>query len=498
VLEEYVRALKKYVTVSCACVLVAFFVANFYPKKFVINRKVSFGIDFVDRKELKVRLDYDLFIENKLKDNAALIAEAFLKDNIKAIPKIHHDKIGIIYKKGENVGKIKELIGTVDANLYIKDDHENNNLIVWYTEKRLKKLNEQLLANTISIFTKRLSAENIEKFRIRPLGKDIQVMVAADEDFSKVKKLLADSGRLTFHFVIEDHEKGFDVVEIEDMTTGVKFPIDRNAVMDGKHVIGSKVTEYEGKPVVSFKLDSVGTRKFAGITKNNMGRVLALVLNDKIISAPRIGDEIANGEVFISGAFSTIEVNRINNMVNGGYLQTDIEIVEENDIKSSISEVTASNVVLLFTICVIMATAFVVIFFRNKVVASYALLFLSFVVAAIAMLNMTKTVLDLFGFFGIMIALCQTLYCIYLLNSEYIKENGSTDNKSKKYVLNNAFDRAEKNIDKVNFLGMVLFLLLYNIGNRDIGDMALVFFVGILSNVFVFKFGLKCFLERKL
>jgi preprotein translocase subunit SecF len=84
------------------------------------------------------------------------------------------------------------------------------------------------------------------------------------------------------------------------------------------------------------------------------------------------------------------------------------------------------------------------------------------------------------------------------LHVEYTKEFNLKGNKNKKYALSNALSKIEGQMSRVDIFGILVFVLLYNFGGVNVRNVSLAFFLGILSNIFIFKFCFKCFLEKKL
>src|SRR6185436_10213302 len=99
-------------------------------------------------------------------------------------------------------------------------------------------------------------------------------------------------------------------VEQADPTDGGPLPLQKRILLGGENLIDSQQTFDQGSlPVVSFKFDSVGARKFGDATSKNVGKRFAIVLDNKIISAPVIKDAILGGSGIISGNF-TVESAR--------------------------------------------------------------------------------------------------------------------------------------------------------------------------------------------
>ena len=115
---------------------------------------------------------------------------------------------------------------------------------------------------------------------------------------------------------------------------GEEVIVNKKIIMSGENLIDAqpRVDNQSNNPMVSFTLDRYGAQKFGKVTTNNIGKRLAIVLDNKIISAPVIREAITGGSGTISGNFSFQEVTDLALLLRSGALPTPINIVEERTV----------------------------------------------------------------------------------------------------------------------------------------------------------------------
>src|SRR3546814_12326676 len=102
--------------------------------------------------------------------------------------------------------------------------------------------------------------------------------------------------------------------------------------VSGDTLVDAQATFQDNQPVVSFRFDSLGGRRFAQTTKENVGKQLAIVLDQKVISAPRIREPILGGSGIISGNFTVQGANDLALLLRAGALPAPLKVVEERTV----------------------------------------------------------------------------------------------------------------------------------------------------------------------
>ena len=159
------------------------------------------------------------------------------------------------------------------------------------------------------------------------------------DDPNRIKNLLGKTANLTFRLVSEEEDDfGSELLFFEDGNTQLK--VNKRVVMSGDNLTNARPTfdNQNNESVVSFTLDRVGAKKFARVTQKNIGKKLAIILDNKIISAPVIRDAILGGNGQISGDFTFQSATDFALLLRSGALPAPLNIVEERTVGPDLGE----------------------------------------------------------------------------------------------------------------------------------------------------------------
>ena len=152
------------------------------------------------------------------------------------------------------------------------------------------------------------------------------------KDPSRIKDLLGKTAQLNFRLITDKKDDFGSEKMISE--NGEEVIVNKKIIMSGENLIDAqpRVDNQSNSPMVAFTLDRYGAQKFGKVTTNNIGKRLAIVLDNKIISAPVIREAITGGSGTISGNFSFQEVTDLALLLRSGALPTPINIVEERTV----------------------------------------------------------------------------------------------------------------------------------------------------------------------
>ena len=110
------------------------------------------------------------------------------------------------------------------------------------------------------------------------------------------------------------------------------YVVKRQVELSGENLIDAQPSFQDNQPVVSFRFDNAGARKFGKITQENVGKPFAIVLDDKVISAPNIREPILGGSGIISGSFTVESANELSVLLRAGALPAPLKVIEERSV----------------------------------------------------------------------------------------------------------------------------------------------------------------------
>ncbi|MCL1911556.1 MAG: protein translocase subunit SecD [Leptospirales bacterium] len=259
--------------------------------------------------------------------------------------------------------------------------------------------------------------------------------------------------------------------------------LEKQAVVNGTDISEATVNHDEyGQIVVSFRTTAEGALKFANATREeNRGKRLAIVLDDKIRSAPNINDNITTGSGQISGGFNYEEAMTLTRVIKEGALPVDLNIIEERIVGPSLGKDSIESGVRAVLIGVIGIMIFMFIYYRGGgLIANFGLcLNLLFMLALLSLLGATLTLPGIAGFVLTVGMAIDANIIIY----ERIKEEKATGKSYRRSVLA-GFERGFDTILDSNLTTLIAAFVLLQFGTGPIKGFAVTLLIGIISSMF--------------
>src|SRR3954447_3875847 len=192
------------------------------------------------------------------------------------------------------------------------DISENGDLIqLTYTEAGLNDRVRRAVDQAIEVLRRRIDALGTTEPNIQRQGADrILVQVPGLQDPQRLKEILGQTAKLEFRMVAEPGATDVDLLPSKE-TPGQTQAIERRVIVEGGDLTDAQpgFDNRTGEPVVNFKFNIRGAQRFGQTTSENVGRLLAIVLDNQVISAPRILSPITGGSGQISGRFTVQQAN---------------------------------------------------------------------------------------------------------------------------------------------------------------------------------------------
>ncbi len=236
-----------------------------------------------------------------------------------------------------------------------------------------------------------------------------------------------------------------------------------------------------GQPVVSFEMNRQGARIFSRVTGANEGKLLAIVLDEKVFSAPRIKSKIPNGQGIIEGQFTMEDAQDLANVLEVGALPAPVQIIEERTVGPSLGHDSITQGTTSAAVGLIFVILFMLWYYRlGGVISDIALaLNMLFVMAVLAGFQGTLT---LPGIAGIILTIGMAVDANVLI-FERIREEIRTG-KTVKASIDAGYSRAIVTILDANITTLIAAVVLYQFGTGPIKGFALTLMIGIIASMF--------------
>jgi protein-export membrane protein SecD len=344
------------------------------------------------------------------------------------------------------------------------------------------------IGQTIEIVRRRVDETGTNEPVITRQGdRRVLVQLPGVDDPQRIKDLLGKTAKLGFHLVDERATRTgrggagalvLPMLEDPAQEIGVK----RRAMVTGEMLTNASASfDQFGNPVVSFRLDSRGADRFCRVSRDNVGKPFAIVLDNEVISAPVIREAICGGQGQISGGFNVQEANDLSLLLRAGALPAPLTIAEERSIGPSLGadsvEAGKKAAMVGFAFVII----FMVISYGTFGFISVISLFVN-VTLVFGILSALQATLTLPGIAGIVLTIGMAVDANILI-FERIRED-YLQGRSVLGAIQSGFDNAFSTIIDANLTGLIAAVLLYSFGTGPIKGFAVTLSIGILTTLF--------------
>ena len=459
----------------------------------LVDKKVNLGLDLQGGSYLLLEINTDPLISDRIQDKVIPLKKILKKNKI-------NYKNFTVNKKNLNFEIDNQNIKKFDLIFYSKKDNllnpfmvnyntyelnfidENGIITVSFSKYGIITLNNAALKQSIEIIRRRIDDVGTKEPTILQRGdKRILVELPGVKDPERIKNLLGKTAQLNFRLVSENNnEFGIDKLISEN---GEELSVSKRIIMSGENLVDAqpRLDSQSNQPTVSFTLDRVGAQKFGRTTTDNVGKRLAIVLDDKIISAPSIREPIAGGSGIISGNFTFQESTDLALLLRSGALPTPLSIVEERTVGPDLGEDSIKS----GTISLMVGFLLVIIFMLYKyrifgIIANISLVANLFML--IGVLTMLEATLTLPGIAGIILTVGMAVDANVLIY-ERIKEELKTE-KSIIHAFDIGYNKAKITVLDANITTLIAAIILFAFGSGPVKGFAVTLGIGIVTTLF--------------
>lgn len=413
----------------------------------------------------------------------------------------NNDIIQIKFKSENDLNKGKNIIRDINPDFDFQEIYLDNEIIlkIIISNKTKKAITEFAIKQNLETLNNRVNELGVAEPVIQQQGLDrIVIQLPGVQDTAKAKEILGRTALLEMRMVDEERS---DTATIEKAQNGAppfgtELFYDRfqNPILVKKEVIltgeritnaGPSVDSQTGQSIVSITLDSAGAAIFKQVTRENIGKKMALLLIEKniteVITAPVIKGEIGGGRVQITGMRNAQEATDISLLLRAGSLAAPMEIIQERTVgpsmgKENISKGVQSTIWGFIAIVIMMVIYYMLFGVISVIGLSVNLLFL------VALLSVIQATLTLPGLAAIALTLGMAIDTNVLINERIRDEirNGNTPQAS----IHMGYEKAWGTILDSNITTMIAGLALIIFGSGPIRGFAVVLVLGILTSMY--------------
>ena len=495
-----------------AFVVCLFAVPNFLPEKMVqswpkwAQRHVVLGLDLQGGSHILLEVDTNAVRKEKL--------EA-VRDDVRRVLRdarvgytglvVRGNSVEVRIREGSNfdqaVDKLRELsqplggiLGSSTGQRTLDVTTEGGSLVrLTLTDPAILERVRQSVEQSIQIIERRVNELGTVEPLIQRQGVDrILVQVPGLQDPTRLKELLGKTAKLDFRMVdvsipAEQALQGRVPPDSEILygTTTPKTPylVEKRILVSGSDLTDAQpgFDQRTNEPIVSFRFNTSGARKFAQVTQENVGRPFAIILDNQVISAPVIREPILGGSGQISGSFTVESANDLAILLRAGALPAPLTIIEERTVGPGLGQDSIAKGKLSSYVGAAMVIAFMLVtyglfgLFANIAVAiNVAMIF-----GILSLLNATLTLPGIAGIVLTVGIAVDSNVLIYERIREEVRGGRTPIN-----AIDAGFSRALATILDSNITTFIAAAVLFYIGTGPVRGFAVTLGIGIITTVF--------------
>ncbi|MDR3425190.1 MAG: protein translocase subunit SecD [Alphaproteobacteria bacterium] len=454
---------------------------SFFP-----NQTVNLGLDLRGGSYLLLQVATDNVIDEHMQ---ALVDQA--RAALRAA-KIGYTDLGLVgnavHFKLSNAAQsdqAKDALRDMDNTLNVAATDGDFSLRM--TEDKIAERKRLAMDQSIEIVRRRIDETGTREPSIQRQGDNrIMVQLPGVDDPERIKNLLGQTAKLTFRLVDETATAqdgrappGEEILPSTDDRRG--YVVQKRVMVSGDTLVDAQPSFQDGMPVVSFKFDSIGARRFGEATRANVGHLFAIVLDNKIISAPVIREPIMGGSGVISGHFTVQSAQDLALLLRAGALPAPIKVLEERTVGPGLG----ADSIKAGATASLVGLALVVVFFVFAyglfgIFADVALMFNITLIFGI--LSILQATLTLPGIAGIVLTIGTALDANVLV-FERIREEMRLG-RSVIGSIDAGYSHALSAIIDANMTTLIASFLLFIFGSGPVKGFAVTLGIGIITSIF--------------
>ena len=489
----YKLSLQRILVIIAICLVGVFFaVPNVMTDKTNLPKwwqPVNLGLDLQGGSSLLLQVKMDDVLKDKMATLEDSVRQSLRRTRYQ---NLQSDKDGVSVKITDFKArdKAKEAFRKLDEGLVVEEDENGEGIVtIRYNEQALAQLQSRVIDQSVSIVRRRIDELGTKEPIVQGQGTDrVLVQLPGVQNPESVKILLGKTAKMSFHLVDESttlaqakRGKISKTSRVMSGSEGEQYVVIRKPVVGGENLTDARVSFQEGAPVVSFRFNTIGGRKFAEVTSAHVGERLAIVLDNEVISAPNIQTAITGGSGVITGNFTTKSANDLALLLRSGALPAPLEVLEERTVGAGLGADSIHDGV----IASIVGFAAIVIF----MILAYGLfglmvditLFLNLAIMLGAM-SFIGTTLTLPGIAGIILTIGMAVDANILI-FERIREEVN-HGRSIRDAITVGFTEAYRTIVDSNLTTLVAGAVLFYFGSGPVRGFAVTLTIGILTSMF--------------
>jgi preprotein translocase subunit SecD len=474
-------------------------VPGFVPSWLIPTQAIVLGLDLQGGSHVLLEVDSGAVVKtqvNTLRDDMRRVLreeKIALAGGLAVLPKGVSVRIVDEAERKRVLPKLRELTSAGPAinllsggsnRLFDLSEQPDGLITIALTDQGVTDKIRKAIDQAIEVLRRRIDALGTTEPNIQRQGTDrILVQVPGLQDPKRLKDILGTTAQLEFRMVADAGAASGDVETLPQVEDGSgQLQIEKRVIVQGEDLIDAQpgFDSRTSEPIVNFKFNIRGAQRFGQATTESVGRSLAIVLDRKVISAPRIQTPITGGQGQISGRFTVEAANNLAILLRAGALPAPLTIVEERTVGPGLGQDSINAGKIASYVAGFLVVGFMLVTYGLfGLFANLALVI--HVVLIFAMMSLIGTTLTLPGIAGIVLTI-GTAVDSNVLIYERIREE-ARQGRSIVASLDAGFTRAFATIIDSNVTMFIAAAILFFLGSGPVRGFAVTMVFGIITTV---------------
>tara|TARA_B100000700_G_scaffold295711_1_gene358864 strand:+ start:325 stop:1878 length:1554 start_codon:yes stop_codon:yes gene_type:complete len=472
-----------------------FSISNLFDlNKIFFNKKVNLGLDLLGGSYLLLEVDSSSIEKRRLQSKVVPLKKKLNDNSIEfkdfVISK-NNIKFDISKKDLENFTTFFKDKNNNDVNNYLDKynsfelEHkiEGTQVNIYLSKYGIIQIRNAAVDQSIEIVRRRIDEIGTKEPSILKRGSNrILVELPGVKDPERIKELLGKTAELSFRLVTQDSgEFGSEKFLLQE--TQEQITVSKRIILSGENLIDAqpRYDNLNNEPIVAFSLDRLGSQRFGRATTQNIGKKIAIILDDEAISAPVIRDAITGGNGTISGNFTFQGATDLALLLRSGALPTPLTVVEERTVGPDLGKDSIEAGVVSLIVGFLLVIIFMIFKYKTfGFIANISLI--SNLLMLVGILTLLEATLTLPGIAGIILTVGMAVDANVLI-FERIKEELRKEN-SNIQAFDQGFKRSIVTILDANITTLIASIILFIFGSGPIKGFAVTLSIGLITTLF--------------
>jgi len=469
------------------------------------HKKINLGLDLQGGMHLVLEVDTDKAVEDTIERITQELRSQVRKEHIRVLEleRVKNNQISLRVKGAENIEKCQKLLDSEFKDLRLVSKSESDDILslkLDLPDKEAEQIRKLAADQALETIRNRIDQFGVSEPDIRNQGENrILIQLPGIKDTKRAKMLIGRTALLEFKLLDEANDVAaaldgnvppgseilYEVAENASTHRTVKTPylVQKRTLLTGASLTDARVeidSQYN-EPYVSIQFDKKGGRIFSQITEQNVKKRLAIVLDNKVYSAPVIQEKISGGAARITGSFTVEQARDLAIALRAGALPAPVKVIEERTVGPSLGADSIRKGLISMCIGGLLVILFMVIYYKaSGVIADFALI-LNIVIIAGGLAGFQAT-LTLPGIAGIILTIGMAVDANVLIY-ERIREEMNLG-KTPRAAVEAGYSRATLTILDANVTTLIAALVLFQFGTGPVKGFAVTLSLGVLASLF--------------